>query len=512
MRSKNHILLLSERRAYPLDYIVDRPVDYANFNKAFQNGGNSGNKLFVSAVEQYLTKQDICYSYYNPDMCAEEINERYDRVVLPTANIFGIHAIRWIDFYADFAEKLKIPIYILGAGIQCKNDTDIDRLVERTQTHTIRLCKAVYHSGGEFALRGYFTKEYLDRIFPNTAVVTGCPSMYQNGRGLKIDTNKLKAAAKEEIRFGLNGYMREDEESLIGILRSYPRAIFMDQGEFGEILYSNNWCEGRKKPNIMYSFAIYELLLQDRIKLLYDVPVWLDYIKDKIDISFGSRIHGNLAAVLAGVPAMVIPCDARTKELADFFDIPVFSKQQFKQDPDRLMQDLNYDRFNKNFPSKFDNFEKFLMTHGISHNIEDKSEWRKRIEKEPWKLPAVSMKNKSVMRRSLWHYRGIADKLQILLSGKEHVALYGAGYGCRLILLELERNHLRGKVKAVFDSDHGKAGKGFMGYEVTYPNKKILKKQDMILITTPKYEQEICSFLREWGIDEQVIYRITEIF
>lgn len=511
MGDKSEILLLSARREYPFDYIVDRPVNYADFDRALRNGGNSGNKLFVSAVEQYLTKQDICYSYLNTGLCVEEINERFDRVVLPTANIFGVHALRWLEFYADFVEKLKIPIFILGAGIQCGNYTEIDQLVKETQAHTIRLCEAVYCSGGEFGLRGYFTKEYLDRIFPNTAVVTGCPSMYQNGRNLKIDTDRLKTTTREKLRLGLNGYLRGEEEFLIEILRSHPRSTFMDQGEFGELLYSNDFCDRKKKPEIMDAYAVYELLLQDRIKLIYDVPVWLNYIRDRIDISLGSRIHGNLAAIIAGVPAMVIPCDARTEELADFFDIPMFSKRQLIQGMDGVIQNLNYDKFNKTFSSKFDNFEKFMTIHGISHDIEDRSEWNRRIEKETWKLPVVSMKNKSAIRRSLRHYYSVAKRLSTLLAGKEQVALFGAGYGCKLLLLEIERNHFEEKVGMIFDLDHNKTGKTLMGYEITYPTKEILKGQNMIFITTPKYEQEICMFLKGWGIDEQVIYRISEI-
>ena len=38
--------------------------------------------------------------------------------------------------------------------------------------------------------------------------------------------------------------------------------------------------------------------------------------------SFGTRIHGNIAALIAGTPAFVLAHDARTLELARYFEIP----------------------------------------------------------------------------------------------------------------------------------------------------------------------------------------------
>ena len=52
MKKKNILLLYDNR---DLDRQVLRPVNYDTFEEEWvrQNGGNSGNKLFNTAVEQY---------------------------------------------------------------------------------------------------------------------------------------------------------------------------------------------------------------------------------------------------------------------------------------------------------------------------------------------------------------------------------------------------------------------------------------------------------------------------
>lgn len=493
MNCKTKKLLLSHRNEYPLDYIVNKPVDYKNFSKFWSGRGNSGNKLFIAAVEQYLTKENISYDYYHCNMRIDEINEQYDMVILPTANIFGVHAIKRLEHYTLFAEKLKIPMYIIGAGIQCNDYDEIDFVVENTKEKVKNLCKAVYNSGGEFALRGYFTKEYLDKVISNTAVVTGCPSMYQNGRSLNIDINRLKN--KESITLALNGYLKDKEQVLLKMLNKYPKSVFMDQSEFAGILYGDY-----DKNEIPVSYEILKVLEQKRIKLIYDVPVWLDYLKHNIDLSIGYRIHGNLAAVLAGVPSVVIPFDARTRELAEFYDIPIIPKnKKFDMNLDNIIEDLDYSKFNKSFSRKFDLFEEFMESHEISYDIANKCKWNEVINGERWRMPIVSENNKDVIKNNIRHYTDIKNKLRGLFNKKANIALYGAGYGCELVLLELERLKLKEKVAVLFDSDPEKEGSSFMGQKVIYANRDKLLAYDAIMITSPKYENEIYDFLVRGG-------------
>ena len=110
-----------------------------------------------------------------------------------------------------------------------------------------------------------------------------------------------------------------------------------------------------------------KLIAEDRIRLIMDMWDWQsDLMKSGVNMSFGSRIHGNIMAVLAGVPAVVLNIDTRTKEMAEFYDIPSIEYNPDKNlDLYEVYQNLDYDKFNKTFGKKYDDFNQFLVNCGI---------------------------------------------------------------------------------------------------------------------------------------------------
>ena len=64
--------------------------------------------------------------------------------------------------------------------IKALSKEELPVLAEEIGDSARAFLKAVYRTGGELAVRGYATKEFLDKVMPgNSAVVTGCPSFYQ---------------------------------------------------------------------------------------------------------------------------------------------------------------------------------------------------------------------------------------------------------------------------------------------------------------------------------------------
>lgn len=385
---KKRILLLYDNNE--LDRQVLQPTDYFEFEESWkkQHGGNAGNKLFISAVEQYLTKIDIEYQYYTGDESIEEINDVFHMIVLPLANIFNINrgVIEQLNYYTALIEQFKIPVYILGCGIQCNSYDEINELVRILKRPVEGFLRAIYKSGGELALRGYATKEFLDKILPNTSVVTGCPSMYQCGDKLKITNEKVK----EDIFYpAINGNLKYLKKiGLLSAFDKYKNSIYMDQDEFSEWLYFRKINESIFKLIRTKTFCSVKLLSQNRVKLIYDVPVWIAYMKkENFNFSCGTRIHGNIAATLAGIPAEVICKDARTRELAEFFELPHRMKINKGESLYEMYLETDYSKFNESFKYKFENFEHFLVSHGISYDINDNTLFKQKQNEKQWNMP-----------------------------------------------------------------------------------------------------------------------------
>ena len=101
------------------------------------------------------------------------------------------------------------------------------------------------------------------------------------------------------------------------------------------------------------------------------MPDWIDYLKlECFNFSCGSRIHGNIISILAGIPAAVCALDSRTREMAEFFDIPIITSRDLRnQDLLEIYNHISYDKFNATFSKKYEAYAQFLKSHGIVKDI-----------------------------------------------------------------------------------------------------------------------------------------------
>jgi hypothetical protein len=85
----------------------------------------------------------------------------------------------------------------------------------------------------------------------------------------------------------------------------------------------------------------------------------------------GTRIHGTIASIIAGTPAHLFIHDSRTKELADYFEIPYSSIQNIKDiDISQLYEKSDYTGLVKNHKKRFDVIVDFLNKHDLDNIFE----------------------------------------------------------------------------------------------------------------------------------------------
>ncbi len=336
---------------------------------------NLGNRLWFQGIISEISTEENTIEYWDDALSVEEINEKYDMIVSPMANVFSEYCNDLMGRLADRLAGIKIPVYVIACGAQGNSYDDLPRLCDCIKDSAVRFIKAVYATGGEFALRGYFTKELFERLGFSSGVVTGCPSMFQVGRDLKIDNRKVD---KEQLKPVFNGFL----SGVTKAMDSYRDSVFMDQEIMYPYLYEKMVIGDKDyefKRAFYFGFGLdgAKLLSENRIKLIPDMNDWYCYMKNEgFNYSFGSRIHGSIMPILSGVPATVLARDSRTREMAEFFDIPCTAsvkKEYNEKDIFRLYEEADYTKFNKSFSAKYDAYERFLIDHGIVSKINDQN-------------------------------------------------------------------------------------------------------------------------------------------
>lgn len=337
-------------------------TDYTNYE--WIKATNVGNKLWLMGLISTISTPDNQIDFLESYMDADYINANYDICIKPEANIFSPRFRDGMERHVERYKDVKIPIYVIACGAAAKSYDELNELCSAIKEPATAFIRSVYKTGGEFCLRGYFTKEMFDRLGFRDAVVTGCPSMFQLGRDLQISNNKV---APDHFRVALNGSIGMIKKTM----KRTANSEFIDQGIFYPVLYSNEYSQKEKTSVKLYGIFGIEMLQENRVKLWIDLQDWADYLIAKgFSFSCGSRIHGNIMPILCGIPAAICPPDARVREMAEFYEIPMISAMDLKRrDLYEIYADTNYALFNRNFAAKFDAYEAFLKERGIVKTV-----------------------------------------------------------------------------------------------------------------------------------------------
>lgn len=383
------------------DCDVLAPSDYRTLCSQYHEygGGNVGNKLFFQAALKYITNDytEYSYAYYDeqnfvPFARNEDVdflNENYDLVLMPQANIFTNSSFckNLLSMWAAGISRFKIPVFVMGVGVQSDLNPDISLLVKSIGDVSKKFINAVYETGGNFSLRGNITKQFFDALGFQKAVVTGCPSLFQNGRSLIIPNDKVPPS---KFRPAVNGFHALFyKKQFRKIFDDYPSSVYLDQDEGQHILYDSAYFTEKSLLDVLREFSVTELNLISggRYFLFYDLCTRFDFLRRNVHFSYGSRIHGNIMALLNGIPSFVLAIDSRTFELADYFGIPHSEKLERGNLYD-LYCSLDWSEFNSRYPSLFDRFESFLLDSRIIEKpLGDFSLYDSKISELEWQEP-----------------------------------------------------------------------------------------------------------------------------
>lgn len=326
-------------------------------------GDNTGNYVYYLAVYSYLfgAKNLKCMGFdeirKHLDNDPEWIRKNFDIAIIAEANLFAIcYKDTALVDNAKFIKSLKIPCYVIGIG--CQNNTDnILRNLAPINDEVKNYVDTILESGGMLTLRGNLTRDYLSSLGYDNIPVLGCPSMYINGQHFEISDNKVQQNAFNPI---YNAQFVEDLDEKL--YEDYPQSVFFDQDRYLRSLFLPL---SAKNDECLRNDLFIKLYKQGRIRGDINYYPWQKQIIDNgYNFAYGSRIHGNVIAIQAGIPAFVKVIDSRTREISEFYNIPNSLEYRFDESKDSLYdlyKNISYVRFNESYIEKFNNFRNFML-------------------------------------------------------------------------------------------------------------------------------------------------------
>lgn len=283
-------------------------------------GGNVGNLIYAYGVYRTLLTEDtvIDADYYSRDSKkANQINENYDCYIIPLADAFRESFVNELREYTRLIKKLKIPVIVVGVGLRAPFEPKLNEGFSFDED-VKNFVDAVLEKSNMIGVRGQITADYLTKLgykAERDLTVIGCPSMYTFGRQLNIRDLNLDANSRvcvNSSRLSPDNVLdfidrSKNEFSNYVFIPQWMKELELTYSGISELKYVSNYPSNRN----------HEIYKNNNVRFFLNAPSWLKFMKES-DFSFGARLHGNVTATIAGTPSLIIPKDARMRELADY--------------------------------------------------------------------------------------------------------------------------------------------------------------------------------------------------
>jgi len=338
-------------------------------------GKNFGNLLIGNSIREILSINN--FVSHRDVNSPEQADAECDQVVIPAANFL------WKGFdlghIADFLEKTSLPVAMIGVGAQASDRN----LIGAIHPGTLRLMKLVAERSKRIGVRGYYTAEVLSSYGIHNVEVIGCPSLYsKKRRNLSIETSRLTDVRGISVNFSrrvaAHSFSPQTTQSVENKLLEFAiskQAIFVAQDEEDEIATSEIHTSSpamlqyfnQINPNAVHRF------FANNTRYFLNVADWTKYIIDR-PASIGTRLHGNLIALINKVPAVLLVHDSRTMEIANLWRMPsvaINSLDDVKQiDFEEILQCADYQAFETMYRVRYDVFCEFLDRNDLLHDLQ----------------------------------------------------------------------------------------------------------------------------------------------
>jgi hypothetical protein len=295
-------------------------------------GMNTGNLLFQEAVRRITGLSDWASWYVS----AAEIDAAGDLGLIPCSNQLGDHE-HMGDLAALFGQT-RARLVAIGLGAQWGYDmASTPPVSEGTKAWVSLIAERAPSAAPNIALRGRFSQRVMEALgLADRTVILGCPSLFLNPDptlGRRIAERAAGGTRYIAVAGGHPGWAERGFGTLEASLAVLAQdscgsyfvqeplcAIRLAQGE-GHLLEPEEleFCRAAIAPDLddqqLLDWA------ECHMHAFFDATSWMSFTR-RYDCVVGMRIHGVVAALNVGVPAICIAHDSRTRELCETMAVP----------------------------------------------------------------------------------------------------------------------------------------------------------------------------------------------
>lgn len=309
------------------------------------------------------------------------VAKNFDRVVLGASNFLY----RQSDFgrWADFLEATKLPCTVIGLGAQAPEYGCRVEVPDGTR----RLLKLISERSTTLGVRGHWTASILNDLGITNLRVIGCPSIYWNCKpSLEFKPTTQRRALAVAVNGAANGVQhasdavaaKEIEVQLarLSFARGYPYFL-QNEADLAAIAAGlPDSLDSYRLELLMQHYGLSDIgprkfieFVKNNTRIHFKVGEWRTAM-EQFDFVVGTRFHGSLLAVLAGVPCFVYAHDARTRELCELLRLPHRPVAEERTvDIEALYQSLDLRPLEQTYRQLYQNYVQFLEENGFEHTL-----------------------------------------------------------------------------------------------------------------------------------------------
>lgn len=348
---------------------------------------NKGNMMHGEAPTRFLDidREHSCYvsvqalseSGWSAERISETLSNQFDIVIFSTANALRPNLNPGCT--AKVLEGLTKPFLLLGLGLQNPLPTSTSAL----HPNLIELLDVCNRKACLFGVRGFDTEGWLKSVGYGRAQALGCPSMFvypQNILG-------IRAVDPARVRTGVTGGYLSARIPRATILINLFKGIEIQSHYVMQEEMANWRAEGiiQSAANIFNDATgeVNEAIVDQILGRIHDEKMpfksyrwfqepsaWRAFVSC-CDFYLGDRLHGGVAALQAGTPAVLMANDRRVFELGEFFGMPMVSvaDAEWMTVQEILADQLSrtkLESFKETYAARFRNFRTALRDCGLS--------------------------------------------------------------------------------------------------------------------------------------------------